>query len=350
MKVAWLTTIILLGMVWLAPSASAETVEPVVSVRHQAENIGSIESESSSTVPARRGSGTVRAVSFHGHFIDIHAPVPRGDRAPSGTDLTYRINAQGQIVEEELGGSEASQWPASATVASRRGGTAHSAARRRRMAHAAATWKCKLGGAEEEHCYALSIWWMKGGEHVEGAEALINTEEVDAYEWESGAFVSNEMWLSWTSNQNQWVEAGQIAGDYINCCSIQPFVAYKIPGQSFKIDRDTELDYNTHQYYQYQISGQSDDGHWCLYIGETQITCPYFGTGYKTATDLEDGMEAGANKWEANNGVNQVNGWWEHVKHHWLFDELWRETDTCILRPSGAPWAGDVQYATCQEP
>ena len=349
MKVARLTMIVLLGMMWLASNASAETVEPVVSVRHQAENIGSIESQSSSTAPLPTGS--VRTVTFQGHFTDIHVPVPRGASAPSGTELTYRLNSQGQILEEELGGPEASQWPASATVASRRtGGMAHSAARRKHLAHAAATWKCRLGGEENEHCYALSIWNMHPGEHVEGAEALVDTELDDAYEWESGAFISNEIWLHWNSGPQQWVETGSIVGDYASCCTIHPFVAYKIAGQSFKMLRNEGLVYSANQYYQYQISGQSDDGHWCLYIGSSQVTCPYFGTGYKSATLLEDGMEAAASAWEADNGVNQVNGWWSDAKHHWDFDELWRQTDTCVLRPSGAPWPGDVQYATCQEP
>jgi len=345
MKAVW-TTAIVVGALWLAPTAAnAEVVEPLVPVRQQAENIGAIESESSSTALTRTNLDAnldaIRTVRFHGHFIDGGFPVPRGRPAPSGTELTYKINSLGQVVERELGGPEVSQWRASKQAV---------AARRKERAHAAATWKCHLGGAEEEHCYALSEWVMKSGESVEGAEAIVDTEQVDVYGWESGAFVDDEMWLSWNSGPNQWAEAGQTAGEYINCCTLHPFVAWKVAGQPYKIVLNQGLTYTTNQYYQYQISGQSADGHWCLYLGESQVACPYFGPEYARSTQLEDGMEVAANTWQANNGTNQVNGWWSGARRHWNFDKLYRETDTCVLRPSGAPWPGDVQYATCQEP
>jgi hypothetical protein len=338
MRVAWLTAVASVAL-GVGPSANAQAVEPVVPVRQQAENIGAIESQSTETALTRSHT-RVRSVTFHGHFIDTRAPVPKGARAPSGTNLTYRINAKGQVLEEELGGTEASHWPASAKAASRR----------RAKAHAAAAWPCYLGGGETHHCYAISEWYMGPGEHVEGGDVIVDTEQVNAYEWTNGAFVTNEMWLTWNSGPWQWVEVGQIAGSYLDCCSIHPFVAWKIAGQPFTKIRNEGLIYNTNQYYQYQISGQSADGHWCLYIGGSQVACPYFGPAYASGTVLQDGMEVGANTWQANNGVNQVTGWWSGARHHWLFDALFRQTDTCVLRPSGAPWPGDVQYATCQAP
>ena len=49
-------------------------------------------------------------------------------------------------------------------------------------------------------------------ECIEGGVADIITESVDVPEWESGDFVTNEMWVSNHTGPG-WVESGQIAGD-----------------------------------------------------------------------------------------------------------------------------------------
>lgn len=200
---------------------------------------------------------------------------------------------------------------------------------------------CSQGNGH--HCYSIAEWYMEGGEHVEGSLAYQDTTDMYVPGWDSGDFVDNEEWAFFHPS-GYWVEVGQTAGEYMDCCSLHPFWAFD--NASGYTQYVAPWTWPANENNLYQISGQSDDGHWCLYFASTQAQCP---SGFPaTNNGLEVGDEIAANTKPENAGHEDTNAWWEHTTHNWLKEHAYADGGMCISRYEYPyPALGNINYGTC---
>jgi hypothetical protein len=216
-------------------------------------------------------------------------------------------------------------------------------------AAASASWGRKADNGERcsqgngHHCFALAIWEMTGGEQVEGTLAYQDTESMDVPGWASGDFVDDEEWAAFRAS-GYWIEAGQEAGERMDCCSLHPFYAWQnASGYSQYVAPYTwPGDANN----LFQLSGQSHNGIWCAYFGQTQMQCI---GGFSAWSDqLEVGVEVAANTKPQNTGREGTDGWWEDATHNWLKEERYVDSGLCASRnPNPYPAYGNIIYSTC---
>jgi hypothetical protein len=219
----------------------------------------------------------------------------------------------------------------------------------------ATNWKCYRSAEENHHCYALSQWDMVGcpKECVDGGVADIETSEMDVPGWESGDFVTNEMWES-SSESAGWVESGQIAGNSYSCCSMHPFFAAEANnGKAFYMYEQPGT-IGSNRYNDYVIQDLEHNGIWRIYWGyeNTGWVEVHAYSGYPAKTDeLEAGMEAGANTEPTVTGsqflasvYGSPESWhpWEGV---YAKVSYFADPETCI-EPIGGSWPGNAIYHT----
>ena len=214
---------------------------------------------------------------------------------------------------------------------------------------ASASWGHKAGNGEAcsqgngHHCYALAYWEMTGSERVEGTLAYQDTEAMNVPGWASGDFVDNEEWASFRST-GYWIEAGQTAGEYMDCCSLHPFYAWENGGGYSQYVAPYAWPGNANNLY--QLSGQSHNGTWCAYFGQTQERC--VGGFSAWSNQLEVGVEAAANTKPANTGREGTDGWWEKATHNWLKEYRYVDGGLCAARnPYPYPALGNIAFSTC---
>jgi hypothetical protein len=179
------------------------------------------------------------------------------------------------------------------------------------VAAAQARWgneKCSLA----THCYAVT----EAGASAKGAVAYIQEESANVPEYAAGAFVDDEMWLSFPAGG--WLEIGLTAGYNSttegNCCTLHPFIAHAV----------NVTESGTHGYEEYtwayveanplihvKIEDPYLDGDWCEYIwnGPTTwstVDC-HSKPGYWPAHSslLEGGLEAASSNSRPYNGARQ---------------------------------------------
>ncbi len=213
---------------------------------------------------------------------------------------------------------------------------------------AGASWGSKRDNGERcsqgngHHCYAVAEWEMTGGERVEGTLAYQYTEAMNVPGWAGGDFVDNEEWESFRAS-GYWIEAGQEAGEYMDCCSLHPFYAWQNgSGYSQYVAPWTEPG-NANNLY--QLTGQSHNGVWCAYFGQTQMQC--IGGFPPWSNQLEVGVEVAANTKPANTGKEGTNGWWENAVHPWLKERRYVDGGLCAATNQSAPAKGNIQFSTC---
>lgn len=209
--------------------------------------------------------------------------------------------------------------------------------------------------ANPYHCYAYSSWVMGGSERVEGMSGYQETKIMNVPEWGTGAFVTNENWLSFTSKPTYWAEVGQIAGGngFViypegehfarDCCSLHSFWGYQ-NGAGFT-DYAAPWTVGGAEWHLYQISGQNHNGTWCEYFGATQAWCesglPSWGT------ILNTGSEFAAESEPENYGRTAVNAWWANTTHNWRFATIYFDSKLCAKPNSSPAYAGNIEYGTC---
>jgi hypothetical protein len=214
---------------------------------------------------------------------------------------------------------------------------------------AVASWGSKWDNGEHcsqgngHHCYSIAYWEMTGVERVEGTLAYQFTEAMNVPGWASGDFVDHEEWASFRSS-GYWIEAGQTAGEYMDCCSLHPFYAWYNGGGYWQYVAPYTWPANTNNLY--QLSGQSHNGTWCVYFGQTQERCvPGFPPW---SNELEVGAEVAANTKPATVGREGTNGWWESTTHNWLKEKRYVDGGMCIARnPYPYPALGNIAFSTC---
>jgi hypothetical protein len=164
--------------------------------------------------------------------------------------------------------------------------------------------------AETHHCYALTEWIMEGGsESVKGATFVPDTTSIDVPEFAAGAFVTNEGWVKFVSSEG-WMEAGQIAGYGLSCCTLHAFVA-------LATSRSGETIYGFEKYIftgvaeprnVYLIEDPANNGSWCWIIWGTNAGCKSRPGYWETYShDLEAGVEIDSNARPGNTGSQEVN-------------------------------------------
>jgi hypothetical protein len=392
----WMLALLLVGLPASSAQAALTSREAAGIAAKQAEQLGTIESaevvRSSSTdaqallspevVPAQAASSSSRSpaagpgafaadldepgqteggapiavevVALRGQFTDTLAKEPRGMPAPSGTVMTFTIDDEGTVHEVGVGdsapnlkqlGSVAIVAVSGATATIARARSAKRSSKRPRAR--AATWGEHCSQGEGHHCFGLAEWVMSGSEQVEGAGVVIDTTAGDVPGWASGDFFDHELWASFPAAK-EWVEIGQEAGSYRSCCTMYPFFAWKNSG-GYK----ASMGYGgiaMNQWNPYTVKSAGGNI-WCFYFpGNWQVGCVGgFPSNY--ATELQVGVEIGANTEPPNAGIDEANysavGGAVRV---WNRAEYWSNPKICLsyFQPGGrAPIAGDVNFGTC---
>jgi hypothetical protein len=214
---------------------------------------------------------------------------------------------------------------------------------------AGASWGSKEDNGERcsqgngHHCYAVAYWDMTGSERVEGTLAYQDTEAMNVYGWASGDFVDNEEWAEFQST-GYWVEAGQTSGEYMDCCSLHPFYAWDNANGYTQYVSPYTWPGNANNLY--QLSGQSHNGTWCLYLSTNQERCV---SGFPAWSNfLEVGVEVAANTKPLNTGREGTDGWWNKETHEWKKEARSVDNGLCAARNT-SPWPalGYIAFSTC---
>lgn len=213
---------------------------------------------------------------------------------------------------------------------------------------ALASWGKKADNGERcsqgtnHHCYAIAYWPMTGGEQVEGTLAYQYTESMNVPGWANGDFVDNEEWASFRES-GYWIEAGQTAGEYMDCCGLHPFYAWDNASGYTQYVAPYTWPGNANNLY--QLSGQSHNGTWCAYFAQTQMRCvPGFPAW---SNELEVGVEVAANTKPQNTGREGTDGWWGGATHPWLKEQRYVDGGLCAATNSKAPALGNIAFSTC---
>jgi len=214
----------------------------------------------------------------------------------------------------------------------------------------AATWKC----TESSHCYALTEWHMAGcsAECIDGGVADITSQSASVPNWEKGAFVTNEMWAS--TNNEGWVETGQVAGNGVDCCSEHRFFAGETTNNLNYYEYDQPGAVPLNEYHSYVLEDLKHDGVWEIYWGyeNTDWTLAHEYGGYWThIDDLEAGMEGSDNSQPTNEGIQMLAGIWGSPDSWHPWEGVYKKVTfsaspaTCISQLAGS-WPGNASYHT----
>jgi hypothetical protein len=217
-------------------------------------------------------------------------------------------------------------------------------------ASASASWGKKSDNGEHcsqanpHHCYVLAKWLMEGSEQVEGTLAYQYTTAMNIPGWASGDFVDNEEWAAFEPYYH-WVEAGQTAGEYMDCCSLHPFYAYNNSAGYWQYVAPWTVAGWTNNLYQLVAAGS---GVWCVDWTYTQVSCS---SGFPTySNNLEVGDEIAANIKPENAGHEQTNATFLNGKqYNWLKERAYADGGMCVSRYTGPPYPalGNINFGTC---
>jgi hypothetical protein len=230
-------------------------------------------------------------------------------------------------------------------------------------ATAEARWgneKCSL----ETHCYAVT----SVNTSAKGGVAYIQEESANVPEYYAGAFVDDEMWLSFP--KGGWLEIGLTAGYNVttggNCCTLHPFIAHAVYVNGNGIQGYEEYTWvyvEAYSLIQTKIEDPAANGNWCEYIFNAPsywnpVDChtkPGYWTTY--SSHLEAGLEAASNNSRAYNGARQEvaqvthNGtWlaWNGANGETVNGNLESVAGVMCIRPNPVSnYPGNAQYWIC---
>ncbi len=153
-----------------------------------------------------------------------------------------------------------------------------------------------------EHCYALA----ERSANDLGSILFADEESADVYDWNTGAFTSQEQWIAFPPKSG-WIEMGQLEGYGINCCTVHPFFAEETPEHQWHI-RIAEGS-GTNVYAHYLIYDTEQNGIWRMYWGEWTEMEGYGGWGTIRFGEQEAGTEVGTETRPIDNGRDEVARW-----------------------------------------
>jgi hypothetical protein len=286
-------------------------------------------------------SSPVDLVTVRGSFVDYMAKLPRGASAPTGTEMSFIVDPEtGSVEAIHVGGK-----PVGAVGVTAAAPAATTASRKHRAVARAASWG-REGCSQVRHCYSIAEWYMTGGEKVEGTLDIEDTTAMNVPGWASGDFVDDEGWTDFLSS-GYWVEAGNTAGEYFDCCGIHPFFAHQ----------------NHSGYYQYvapwtttgNYGGPPGEPYYQMYGPGPTWSTYWWGNlvnqegGFSTySNDLQVGMEIAANTKPANAAsIADDATWTDGSVHNWNKAAWYAEPGTCIGKNGKSPATGNVTVGTC---
>jgi hypothetical protein len=220
--------------------------------------------------------------------------------------------------------------------------------------------KCSL----VTHCYAIT----EVNTSAKGAVAYIQEESANVPEYPAGAFVDDEMWLSFP--KGGWLEIGLTAGynpgGTSNCCTLHPFIAHAVYVNEKGIqgyEEYTWAEVNANSLIHVKIEDPTLNAERCEYIwnGPTtwnQVDChnkPSYWTA--NSSTLEAGLEAASNNERPYNGarqevaqVNDSGGWlaWNGANGETVNENGESAAGVmCIIPNSLSNYPGNAQYWIC---
>jgi hypothetical protein len=315
-----------IGTVEGEPAVNAGTLEAAQAAMQGAPQPLAVRAAAPPGLDAWLASAVDRVV-LYGRFTDVLAKVPPGQPLPSGTVLEYAIDAHtGRVDGIHLGGAQ----PVAAAAARAARANRTQPARSRRVRAHAATWGSACSAGNGHHCYALDYWSMTGGEQVRGSESDIATDAMNVPEWQTGAFVDNEKWTVFPQKSNgngfYWVEDGQEAGNYIDCCSLRWFTAWN-NGAGYGAN-ESPWPEPGFTFVRYQTVSQLN-GTWCFYVEAGSAGCVGGFPSY--AKELQVGAEYASGHEPENTMYEQSNGTWtDGSVHPWIKAEPFQDAKTCV--------------------
>ncbi|MBA3809801.1 MAG: hypothetical protein H0X28_15620 [Solirubrobacterales bacterium] len=271
-------------------------------------------------------------MTAYGTFVDFMAKMPRGRAFPTGNKMAFIVERQsGLVVGTHLDGEAILT-----SKMARRHATAVMASHRPRAK--AASWG--KGCSQTHHCYATAEWLMHGGEMVEGTLDIEDTTSMNVPGWASGDFVDHEGWTIFEP-AGYWVEAGNTAGEYFDCCGRHPFYAHKNAGGYGQYVAPGTV--TGEPYYQMNSTGGNA---WSTYWWGNLVNTEW---GFSTySNDLEVGLEVAANTKPATSASIADNATWtDGSVHNWNKAEWYHDSGTCIGPNAKAPAVGNVSVSTC---
>jgi hypothetical protein len=239
---------------------------------------------------------------------------------------------------------------------------------------AKANWgngKCSLS----VHCYAVT---NLSGTHAKGVAAYnapvggppggIVVESANVPEYEEGAFVDDEVWLSFPDGG--WLETGLTAGYNVttggSCCTLHPFIAHAVYVNGHGVQGYEEYTWvytEAYPTYQAKIEDPEANGDWCEYIFNAPSTwvnvdCHSKGSYWPDyASDLEGGEEAASNNTRVYNGarqevaeINSSGTWvpWYGSVSETVNGKLESVAGVMCIRPNPySNYPGNAQYWAC---
>jgi hypothetical protein len=185
---------------------------------------------------------------------------------------------------------------------------------------------------------------MSGAEKVEGTQGDEETTAMNVPGWASGDFVDNEEWTVFQPS-GYWVEMGQTAGEYMDCCSLHIFYAHEnASGYSQSVAQGTVTGWIKNPYFM----RSTGNGVWCFYQGPQQERVSCSG-GFPTySNELNIGLEAAANTEPTNSGSDETNA--THLNggvYPWNKAYVYKDAGMCATPYTPAPSPGNIYYGTC---
>lgn len=181
----------------------------------------------------------------------------------------------------------------------------------------------ECGIAENVHCYALA----EHGTSVLASIIAANTLVMEVHDWASGAFVDDEEWISFAGKSNQWIETGQTAGNYDDCCTLKQFYAENTATEYNEYLSPGHVEGGLHVYNYYLLFDGAKDGTWQIQWGCSQnsdVWCEV-GAFYGWPVYLsdqeggdEDASEIEPNEWARDQVASSDGGeWWSWTGATW---------------------------------
>lgn len=278
----------------------------------------------------------VEMVVAAGTFTLTAAHRPKGAPAPKGKFLTMGVDpASHHVVYLQLGNKRpvlpgVKLATSTATIA------------RRARARAATSYPCVW-----EHCYSLDRWSMVGsaGEKIVGSDTWHVSETMAVPEYMFGYFADEEEWVSFPELGWFWIEVGQTAGEYYDCCGLHWFFAWRRKGDGYGQYVAPWADRYRYGNYNYALYTQGNGG-WCARVDTTTVGCT---TGLLTySKEVEVGVEIYSAKPVFNVTRDESNAWWTNwTAHNWNRDQFIVDPVLCAKRNPWSPYPGNQWSTTC---
>lgn len=202
---------------------------------------------------------------------------------------------------------------------------------------AEARWGPQQNCSLATHCYGIT---ERGANNL-ASIAFEDTTLANVPEWASGAFVTNEEWISFAGRSTEWVEDGQIIGAYRDCCTVHPFFAEYLRGGWHETIGEGPMPPNNYNHY--VIFDPEQNGAWHVYW-ECCLVGVYGGGWPARFQEEEAGIEVSSNTAPTEQGRQMVavsdGGTW----YPWTGARIYRDPGIAISGNGDNNAAGNISW------